>query len=237
MNIAPGAVKMRGDSQGIVPLQNIPSAGGAAAAALAPPATELQSVALVRLQSLQNLIANEISTLIHEWIEGAIVQWRNGVEVCDIMGITRQLVLTPKNNTAAEVTRNACFDGDDCCIVVYNRTEYPIFVQSEFLPGSRRRLNKIELGVTAAPGAGTGSFGFEIGEVKVEAINLERLIVFPGKLTLIQVGSREQSFITVDIVYKKKIINLYTDKKMYYAQCLVIGGEPIGDYVLVSRFC
>jgi len=226
MNMASVPVTPRGNNQGIVP---IPPAG---------PTTELKTVAVNRLQALQDLIANEITTQIHEWIEGANVQWRNGVEVCDIMGITRRLDLTSSQNGhgPAIVTRKAGVDDDDCCIVVYNRTDHPIFVQSEFLPGTRRRLNKFELGLTAAPGAGTGTFGFEIGDVKVEAINLERLIVFPGKLTLIQVGSREQSFITVDLVYEGKEINLYTDKKMYYAQCLVIGGEPIDDKVLVSRY-
>ena len=188
-------------------------------------------VALAKLQESQNLIANEITTQIHEWIENATIQWRNGVEVCDIMGITRNLDFSSNDNT---VRREGGLDSDDCCIIVYNRTAHPIFVQSEFLPGYRRRLNKLEVGATVAPGAGTGTLGFEIGEVKVEAINLERLIVFPGKLTLIQVGSREQSFITVDIVYNKKEINLYTDKKMYYAQCLVIGGEPIDEKTLVS---
>jgi hypothetical protein len=204
------------------------------------PQRETSLPAVTRNQDRKDQIAAELVLKLEEWVtvenpraiggKSTSVMWRSELEVCDILGIQRELSFGD-NNTIQRKALLSDQNEPDKCILVYNLLKFPVCVSSEFLPGTRRLLKSLTLGLNASATGGGANFGYEVEQEKIQAINLEKMVVFPGQIALIQVGSRIQSFLSVDVLYEGSQINLYTDKKMYYSQALVIGGDGLNPAI------
>lgn len=175
----------------------------------------------------KDLIANAVIKKLNEWIfsteknQATTVMWRNELEVCDIMGVQRDLSFE-----SASVMRSV-YDAHepDKCIVIYNLLPFPISVNSEFLPGTIRELKSFNFGLNASATDGGANFGLEYDDKALLQISSEKMIVLPHQMNLIQVGNRIVSYLTVDAFFAGIKINMYTDKKMYYSQALIVGGD------------
>lgn len=153
-----------------------------------------------------------------EYFSNTKLVWRNKYEVCDICGTRRhpQYHIDSKDKFK------------DHCIFVFNNTSYPIIASCTFSPQIKQKLKSFDVSLSGSPTSGGVTFGATMEDRVLDAVTLEQMTIFPGSICVFQVGGRIQSFVSVEIVLpvdsnkKEKYVHLYTDKKMYYEQVLVI---------------